>query len=58
MQILNGIPHVAVAVYQSSGEGMGIVGGIVEHLYLEAVLRIIQLDHLFNEALHHIALVI
>ena len=56
--ILDGVAQRPVALHQRLGEGRGIVGGIVQHLNLQQFLGILDLDHLFDQPLHHVALVV
>ncbi len=58
VQIVDGVAEGAIAFHQGFGEGGGIVGGIVQHLDLQELLRIIHLDGLFDQPLHHVALVV
>ncbi len=43
---------------QRFGERMRVVGGIVQHLDLQQLARIFHLAGLFDQPLHHVALVI
>ena len=58
VMILDGVAEGAVAFDQGAGKGRGVVGGIVQHLNLEQFPRVVHLDGLFDQAFHHVALVI
>ncbi len=50
--------RLAIILHQAPGEGMGIVGGIVQHLDLEQLARIIDFGGFLKQALHHVTLVV
>ncbi len=58
MQIFDGQSGGLVFPNQRFGERMGIVGGIVQHLDLQQLARVLHLADFFEQPLHHVALVI
>jgi hypothetical protein len=57
MNVFNGKSGGAVFVHQTLCKGMSVVGGIVQHLHLQQVVRIIHLAGLFEQPLHHVTFV-
>ena len=58
VMVLDGIAQGPVALHQRFGERRGIVGGIVQHLDLQQLLGVLDLQHLFDQPLHHVPLVV
>ncbi len=58
MQIFDGQPSGLILANQCFGERMRVVGGIVQHLDLQQLARVLHLAGLFEQPLHHVALVI
>ena len=58
MDVFDGQAGGLVFAHQALGEGMGFVGGIVQHLDLQQVARIIDFGGLFEQPLHHVTFVI
>ena len=56
--VLDRVAHVAVALDQRFGKWRGVVGGIVEHLDLQQLLRVLDLDDFFDQPLDDVTLVI
>jgi hypothetical protein len=56
--VLDRVAQRAVAFHQRFRERRGIVGGIVEDLNLQQVLRVLDPGHFFDQPLHHVTLVI
>src|SRR5579872_2135398 len=55
---LNGNARGAVFVYQPLGKSVRFIGGIVKHLNLQQLTRIVDFAGLLNQALDDIALVV
>ncbi len=58
VQILDGHSGGLIFADQRFGERMRVVGGIVQHLDLQQLARVLHLAGLFDQPLHHVALVI
>ena len=58
VQIVDPMPHVAIALAQRLGELMRVVGRIVQHLDLQQLGRILDLHHLVDQPLQNVAFVI
>ena len=58
MVILDRVANVPVAFAKSFGKGMRVVGGIVENLDLQQLLRVLDFDHFVDQPLKNVAFVI
>src|SRR5450432_2929756 len=58
VQVLNRMPDVEVALAESLGERVRVVGGIVKYLYLEQFARVFDLHRLIDQPFQHIAFVV
>jgi hypothetical protein len=58
VMVFDGVAERFVLLYKSLREGSCIVRGIVQNLDLEQFLGVVDLHYLFNEALHHVPLVV
>ena len=58
VMILDRVAHVAVALHQGFGKRRGVVGGIVQHLDLQQLPRIVHLHHFVDQPLDYVAFVV
>jgi len=57
VMIFDRVAKRSIAFHQRPGEGRRVVGRIVQHLNLQQLLRVFDLDDFLHQALHHVTLV-
>jgi hypothetical protein len=56
--VLDRVAERLVLLHERFGERVRLVGGVVEYLHLQFVLRIVHLERLFDESLDDVFLVV